>query len=76
MAGERPTVPSRTLTAKCPTEACGGDSSTPGIGRLGWTYIRVVGSREPGRWYCSGACATVGVALAELRPADYPEAYR
>ncbi|MFJ6617608.1 hypothetical protein ACIQOW_08535 [Kitasatospora sp. NPDC091335] len=70
LTGERPPVAERPLSARCPTEGCGQDGTDPRVGGPGWTYIRVVGSAVGGRWYCSGGCATVGIALAELRPAD------
>ncbi|MFD6333193.1 hypothetical protein ACFWGI_26945 [Streptomyces niveus] len=35
--------------------------------RLGWVRVHVQGSTVPPRTFCSGSCATVGIALAELR---------
>ncbi len=52
----------------CTTEGCGqGDDQLDAAGRPGWAYVTVVGSAEPGRWYCCGRCATYGIALAEIR---------
>ncbi len=61
----RPTVP---LTTVCPTDGCG--APTPPTADRGWTYTRVSGSADPGRWWCSGSCATTGIARAELRMED------
>ncbi|MFD4658004.1 hypothetical protein ACFWP2_20540 [Kitasatospora sp. NPDC058444] len=69
LTGERPVIATRPLSARCPTEGCGEDGTDPRVGGDGWVFIRVVGSAMCGRWYCSGPCATVGIALAELRPA-------
>jgi hypothetical protein len=57
-------------TATCNTDGCGLteeqlDPSDPTT--TGWVLTRVNGSLEPGRWWCSGSCAHVGIALAELR---------
>ncbi|GAA1405341.1 hypothetical protein GCM10009639_52200 [Kitasatospora putterlickiae] len=67
LTGERPVIPSRPTGRACPTEGCGEAGTVTG-GRPGWIYARVAGSREPGRWWCSGACSAYGIALAELRP--------
>lgn len=51
----------------CTTDGCGQQS----VGRFpkqrGWVRVHVAGSTEPARDYCSGSCATYGIALAELR---------
>ncbi|MFE4397184.1 MULTISPECIES: hypothetical protein [Streptomycetaceae] len=70
LTGERPPIPSRPLATACPTAACGQDVAAPEVAGPGWVYARVIGSAEPGRWYCSGSCSTYGIALAELRPAE------
>lgn len=59
-----------TPPGSCTTEGCGSiadtlDESAPTL--LGWTRAGVYGSAEPDRAWCSGACATYGIALAELR---------
>ncbi|MEU3563538.1 hypothetical protein [Kitasatospora sp. NPDC006786] len=69
LTGERPVIAARPLSARCSTEGCGADGTDRRVGGAGWIYIRVVGSAMCGRWYCAGGCATVGIALAELRPA-------
>ncbi len=52
----------------CATADCGqADDQLDAAGRPGWAYVTVVGSAEPGRWYCCGRCATYGIALAEVR---------
>ncbi|MGP3978950.1 hypothetical protein ACTWQF_34045 [Streptomyces sp. 8N114] len=55
------------IRADCPTAGCGQEA----VGRFpkqrAWVRIHVTGSAEPARDYCSGSCATYGIALAELR---------
>ncbi|MCZ4098020.1 hypothetical protein [Streptomyces sp. H39-C1] len=52
----------------CPVNGCGGEAGNRASGqRRGWVRVQVTGSTEPTRYYCSGSCATVGIALAELR---------
>lgn len=60
------------LSEPCKRVGCGRENR----GRVshGWIQVRVGGSTEPARVYCSGLCATRGVALAELRIADSPKA--
>lgn len=58
------------VPGSCATEHCGRvadelDESDPTF--EGWTRAGVYGSSEPDRVYCSGLCATYGIALAELR---------
>jgi hypothetical protein len=48
----------------CPTEGCGQANRIP---QRGWVLVHVSGSTEPAREFCSGSCATYGIALAELR---------
>lgn len=55
-----------TVRPACPTERCG-DQDPGSYVMQGWIYVLVAGSREPGRWFCCGQCATFGMALAELR---------
>lgn len=40
----------------------------------GWIRVQAGGSTEPARIYCSGICATKGVARAELRIGPNPKA--
>ncbi|WP_236652289.1 hypothetical protein [Streptacidiphilus neutrinimicus] len=56
----------------CPEPGCGAkDAPAEPKAPLprGWVRVQVGGSSEPTRVYCSGGCAAVGVALAELRMA-------
>lgn len=55
------------VRADCPTEGCGQTADTPFPQHRGWVRVHVTGSTEPARDYCSGACGTYGIALAELR---------
>ncbi|MER7048946.1 hypothetical protein [Streptomyces jumonjinensis] len=55
--------------ADCPTTHCGQDAAGHSPGPRGWVRVHVAGSAEPARDYCSGSCATYGIALAELRMA-------
>ncbi|WP_042404718.1 hypothetical protein [Streptacidiphilus carbonis] len=60
--------------AGCPEPDCGQEADTDiyaGAVPLprGWVQVKVSGSTEPARSYCSGSCAAFGVALAELRMA-------
>ncbi|MFJ4990023.1 hypothetical protein ACIP9H_40285 [Streptomyces sp. NPDC088732] len=56
------------LLEPCRRTGCGKEAHA---GRTpdGWTRITVGGSGEPPRIYCSGLCATKGIALAEIRTA-------
>ncbi|MER0443226.1 hypothetical protein ABR738_01300 [Streptomyces sp. Edi4] len=56
--------------ADCPVPDCGRDAAGLAPAERGWVRIQVNGSRDPARDYCSGSCATFGIALAELRMAD------
>lgn len=58
-------IPGSCTTPKCGTKADSLDESDPALS--GWTRAGVYGSREPDRVWCSGLCATYGIALAELR---------
>jgi hypothetical protein len=76
-------MPRRTTTglnpdvvAQCPTPGCGEPDAgsiaeAAGLPRPrvpdGWIYIQVRSSALPGRWFCCGPCAHVGIALAQLR---------
>lgn len=55
------------LSAPCTREGCGRESRAHARVPRGWVRVIVGGSTEPARLYCSGLCATKGVALAELR---------
>lgn len=59
----RPILP----PGECPTDGCGQECAGRTVQRLGWVRIHVQGSTVPPRTFCSGSCATVGIALAELR---------
>lgn len=64
------------VAATCPTPGCG-EFDAGGIAKAaglktprvpdGWIYVQVRSSSVPGRWFCSGSCAHVGIALAQLR---------
>ncbi|MEU1408073.1 hypothetical protein ABZ471_38135 [Streptomyces sp. NPDC005728] len=54
---------------ECPTAECGRVAIGAGPGHTGWVRVQVDGSREPARDFCSGSCASYGIALAELRMA-------
>ncbi|MDJ0466012.1 hypothetical protein [Streptomyces sp. H27-C3] len=51
----------------CPVDGCGQEVAGRSVQRRGWVRIHVQGSTMPARAFCSGSCATVGIALAELR---------
>ncbi|MER8042732.1 hypothetical protein [Streptomyces sp. NPDC094032] len=51
---------------ECPADGCGELTSMPQPS-TGMVAVSWPGSREPDRWYCAGACATYGRALAEVR---------
>jgi hypothetical protein len=61
--------PSRLVRAPggCPDPDCGQEATEAQDPPRGWVRVGVSGSVEPARLFCSGACAAVGVALAELR---------
>ncbi|MEV5678551.1 hypothetical protein [Streptomyces sp. NPDC052179] len=58
-------VPGQCTTPRCGTKADTLDESDADLS--GWTRAGVYGSRDPDRVWCSGLCATYGIALAELR---------
>jgi hypothetical protein len=62
----------------CPTVYCGArsDTFTATTAPRGWVRLRVSGSLEPARWYCSGVCAGRGLtaAQARMRPVDVEQA--
>ncbi|MFJ2174379.1 hypothetical protein ACIOHE_15875 [Streptomyces sp. NPDC087851] len=58
-------APGSCRTEKCGTVADSVDESAPWL--RGWVRAGVYGSSEPDRVWCSGQCATYGIALAELR---------
>ena len=62
--GLHPEVP-----GTCTTPRCGGvaDSLDETDLPAGWVRAGVYGSTDPDRVWCSGLCATYGVALAQLR---------
>ncbi|MEU9397879.1 hypothetical protein AB0D86_48920 [Streptomyces sp. NPDC048324] len=55
------------VRAACPTEGCGQEATGRFPKQRCWVRVHVAGSTEPARDYCSGSCATYGIALAELR---------
>lgn len=55
------------IRAACPTEGCGQEAAGRFPKQRGWVRVHVTGSTEPARDFCSGSCATYGIALAELR---------
>ncbi|MFC8276284.1 hypothetical protein ACFUJR_27885 [Streptomyces sp. NPDC057271] len=62
-----PTVPKPPPTGRdCTVAGCGELLEVP---QPAASMVAVVwpGSREPSRWYCAGACAAYGRALAEIR---------
>lgn len=59
----RPILP----PGECPTEGCGQEVAARTVQRRGWVRVHVQGSTMPPRTFCSGSCASVGIALAELR---------
>ncbi|MGW0653694.1 hypothetical protein ACWD4T_33740 [Streptomyces umbrinus] len=58
------------IRTPCPTEGCGQQASGRLPQQRGRVRVQVTGSAEPARDYCSGSCATYGIALAELRMDD------
>ncbi|MEU9199445.1 hypothetical protein [Streptomyces sp. NPDC048332] len=62
--GKPPVVP-----GTCTTPLCGDVADLTGEADLqdGWVRAGVYGSSDPDRVWCSGLCATYGIALAELR---------
>lgn len=70
MTGTAPARPQgQTITRTCPKAKAGCGVRVADTGRPGPDMVRVAepGSREPARWYCPGACAGYGQALAEVR---------
>ncbi|MFE2352237.1 hypothetical protein [Kitasatospora cineracea] len=67
LTGPTPARPAIPLTATCPTADCGAPKPPPPADEHGWVFTKVAGSADPGRWWCSGSCATYGIARAELR---------
>lgn len=70
MVGKPSATDARPVTPVCDTARCGHpegavDPADPMV--RGWILTRVNGSIESGRWWCSGACAHRGIALAQLR---------
>lgn len=63
--GLHPETPGRCTTPRCGNEADRMDEKDPAL--TGWVRAGVYGSTDPDRVWCSGLCATYGVALAELR---------
>lgn len=59
-AGRHPEAP-----GACTTKGCG--EAPKGARPAGWVRASVYGSTDSARAYCSGYCATYGVALTELR---------
>ncbi|MFE4330140.1 hypothetical protein ACFRQM_11940 [Streptomyces sp. NPDC056831] len=57
------------IPGKCRTLRCGAIADRMDETDLqdGWVRAGVYGSTDPDRVWCSGLCATYGIALAELR---------
>lgn len=57
------------IPGKCTTPLCGAVADDLDEAALagGWVRAGVYGSTDPDRVWCSGLCATYGIALAELR---------
>lgn len=57
------------LPGTCTTPLCGNVADRTDEAELqdGWVRAGVYGSTDPDRVWCSGLCATYGIALAELR---------
>jgi hypothetical protein len=80
--GIRRELHERPVVERCATPRCGMDDdesiTVPRKGQpfadvpRGWTYVLTQDSTERGRWYCSPACVTRGVALAQLRMKSEP----
>ncbi|MFD5041997.1 hypothetical protein ACFWNI_33645 [Streptomyces sp. NPDC058377] len=62
--GLHPEVPGACTTPRCGAVA---DTLLEADLPTGWVRAGVCGSTDPDRVWCSGLCATYGVALAELR---------
>ncbi|MFE7752169.1 hypothetical protein [Streptomyces sp. NPDC057428] len=62
--GLHPEIPGACTTPRCGAVADDVDERTL---QDGWVRAGVCGSTDPDRVWCSGLCATYGVALAELR---------
>ncbi|MER7833513.1 hypothetical protein [Streptomyces sp. NPDC095602] len=56
----------RPVGRACLVEACGTAAAGPRPAPR-MVLVELSGSREPARWYCKGACAVYGQALAEVR---------
>ncbi|MFF7250030.1 hypothetical protein ACFZBU_39780 [Embleya sp. NPDC008237] len=50
---------------QCTTEGCG-ETAASQPPPAGWVRTLVGGSRHPARDWCSGRCATFGIALGEV----------
>ncbi|WP_329615043.1 hypothetical protein OG244_19580 [Streptomyces brevispora] len=64
--GLHPVVPGTCTTPLCGTVA----DDTAEDDLPGWVRTGVYGSTDPDRIWCSGLCATYGIALAEVRTAS------
>lgn len=62
--GLHPETPGRCQTSRCGDVA---DLLDEGQLQAGWVRAGVYGSTDPDRVWCSGLCATYGIALGELR---------
>jgi hypothetical protein len=62
--GVHPEIPGTCKTARCGAVA---DRLNEVDLQDGWVRAGVYGSTDPDRVWCSGLCATYGIALAELR---------
>lgn len=67
--GLHPVVPGTCTTPLCGTVADEiAEEDLPG-----WVRVGVYGSTDPDRVWCSGLCATYGIALAEVRATPAPQ---
>ncbi|MFS0694337.1 hypothetical protein [Streptomyces nitrosporeus] len=62
--GLHPEIPGACTTPRCGDAADGQDETAL---PAGWIRVGVQGSTDPDRVWCSGLCATWGIARAELR---------
>ncbi|MFS0695858.1 hypothetical protein [Streptomyces nitrosporeus] len=69
--GLHPEIPGTCTTPLCGAAADGQDETAL---PAGWIRTGVYGSIDPDRVWCSGLCATWGIARAELRVPAVPRA--
>ncbi|MGQ4486858.1 hypothetical protein ACN6LM_003873 [Streptomyces sp. SAS_281] len=68
--GLHPVAPGTCTTPLCGTVA---DEFLEDAVPTGWARTGVFGSSDPDRVWCSGLCATYGIALAEVRAIPAPQ---